>query len=157
MHYMAPEILDKKQYGCKADVWSLGVLYFNLLFGAVPFNSIKNITKVSICCWILNRNVPKGSIWIARGNTQINLFLILIEKHLSTCLRRFSRSILKKDYPWLKLSSYYRKISDWGRATGLQSSLRAVLMMKLHPFISRKSNLFKEFSKKLENWSTSNR
>ena len=31
--YMPPEKLMGKSYGTKADVWSLGILYFNLVTG----------------------------------------------------------------------------------------------------------------------------
>ena len=37
--YMAPEILLGKDYNSQADVWSLGVLLFQLLVGAAPFQS----------------------------------------------------------------------------------------------------------------------
>ena len=40
---MAPEIFDKKKYDKKVDVWALGVLFFQLLFGSLPFNSKKAI------------------------------------------------------------------------------------------------------------------
>ena len=34
---MAPEILEKKGYTQKADIWSLGVLLFELISGVTPF------------------------------------------------------------------------------------------------------------------------
>lgn len=36
--YMAPEIINKLDYGKPADVWSLGVLLFVLLHGRFPFS-----------------------------------------------------------------------------------------------------------------------
>lgn len=48
---MAPEILNGTVYNHKADVWSLGVVYFEMLTGFTPFNGmnkndlIKNLTK----------------------------------------------------------------------------------------------------------------
>lgn len=35
--YMAPEILLKKNYDFRIDIWSLGILYFELIEGKVPF------------------------------------------------------------------------------------------------------------------------
>lgn len=35
--YMAPEVLKKQKYNNKADLWSLGVILFELLFGMKPF------------------------------------------------------------------------------------------------------------------------
>lgn len=45
--YMAPEILRGFEYSLKADIWSLGVVLFELLFGYCPFEE-KTIAKL-IC------------------------------------------------------------------------------------------------------------
>lgn len=37
--YMAPEILAGSPYNAKADLWSLGVLVFEALFGHAPYAS----------------------------------------------------------------------------------------------------------------------
>ena len=35
--YIAPEIIEKKPYGSKADLWSIGVVMYILLSGYMPF------------------------------------------------------------------------------------------------------------------------
>lgn len=35
---MAPQVVDDEMYSYKADIWSLGVSYFELLTGRIPFN-----------------------------------------------------------------------------------------------------------------------
>ncbi|GAB0095081.1 Serine/threonine-protein kinase ULK3 [Sergentomyia squamirostris] len=37
--YMAPEILLKNCYDCKADLWSIGVILYECLFGKAPYSS----------------------------------------------------------------------------------------------------------------------
>ena len=36
---MAPEVLNGKRYNHKADVWSLGIVFFELLTGFMPFQA----------------------------------------------------------------------------------------------------------------------
>lgn len=35
--YIAPEVIDMKPYGTKADMWSVGVILYILLSGLMPF------------------------------------------------------------------------------------------------------------------------
>lgn len=35
--YMSPQILMNKPYTTKSDVWSLGLIYFEMLFGKTPW------------------------------------------------------------------------------------------------------------------------
>ena len=36
-YYMAPEILNGDQYDERADLWSIGIMLFQLVCGRVPF------------------------------------------------------------------------------------------------------------------------
>ena len=36
-HYMAPEVMQGKGYSFEADIWSLGILFYELICGHLPF------------------------------------------------------------------------------------------------------------------------
>lgn len=36
---MAPEVLDKQTYNNKADIWSIGVGFYEMIFGKVPYTA----------------------------------------------------------------------------------------------------------------------
>lgn len=38
-YYMAPEVLDGRAYTNKADLWSIGITFYEMLFGKVPFEA----------------------------------------------------------------------------------------------------------------------
>lgn len=44
--YMAPERLQGKDYGKKAEIWSLGITLFELASGILPFKSLASQTKI---------------------------------------------------------------------------------------------------------------
>jgi serine/threonine protein kinase len=37
LDYVSPEVLEEKQYSLDVDLWSLGILIFELLTGFPPF------------------------------------------------------------------------------------------------------------------------
>ena len=36
--YMAPEIINKQDYSIKSDLWSVGIIIYQMIFGRVPYN-----------------------------------------------------------------------------------------------------------------------
>jgi serine/threonine-protein kinase ULK2 len=60
--YMAPQVLGRKQYTTKCDIWSIGVIFYEMLFHDVPWKGrdeqdlLKNIQVKP-----LNMNKPNIS------------------------------------------------------------------------------------------------
>ena len=75
IHYAAPELLKKTPFdGKKADVWSLGVLFFALFAGTFPFDDDHTSFIFSK---IKNQSVEYPLFF---SNTQIDLLSMMLEK-----------------------------------------------------------------------------
>jgi serine/threonine-protein kinase ULK/ATG1 len=78
--YMPPEILEARSYDSRADVWSVGCIFFEMLTGIPPFNGtsqgdlLNNIKTKEL-------TVPKG---IAISKTSVEI-LIKVCKYPITC------------------------------------------------------------------------
>jgi serine/threonine protein kinase len=57
--YMAPEVLKGEDYGNKADVWSCGVMFYEILFNKCPFEDKtipRLINKISRSSMVIPKN-----------------------------------------------------------------------------------------------------
>ena len=57
--YTAPEIILRQEYNEKVDIWSTGILFFNMLTGCQPYNSNDYIPLDE---QVLNKSIPFGKI-----------------------------------------------------------------------------------------------
>lgn len=78
LDYLSPEMKDKGEYDSSVDLWSLGVLCYELIVGEAPYK--KEITN-----W---RN--KGSKREQKWNWNI-----IYPSHISTVAESFMRNLLK--------------------------------------------------------------
>lgn len=44
--YASPEMVLEEEYGCKIDVWNIGVLTYELIYGNIPFE-IRQVSDLS--------------------------------------------------------------------------------------------------------------
>lgn len=80
LDYVSPEMKDKGQYSLKIDIWSLGVLTFELLCGFAPFkNEIMNWKKKG-------GNMNRGWNWN-----------IVYPPTISSMAQSFMRNLLKQN------------------------------------------------------------
>ena len=45
-YYMAPQILGGEKYSIKCDVWSLGIVFYQILFGLLPWTENSSISAL---------------------------------------------------------------------------------------------------------------
>ena len=38
---MAPEIMKRKPYGLKADIWSVGIILYEIIYGRLPYEPLR--------------------------------------------------------------------------------------------------------------------
>lgn len=43
--YLSPQLLNKEKFTNKCDIWSIGVIYYEMITGKVPFAIQKNIIE----------------------------------------------------------------------------------------------------------------
>lgn len=58
--YLPPEMINHKKYQFEVDIWSLGVLAYELLVGDVPFNSAKTYEELYNLIKTYSYNIPNN-------------------------------------------------------------------------------------------------
>ena len=72
--YMAPEIMGNNKYNNKSDLWSLGVIIYEFLYGKLPFKG-KNLIE-------LNKNIHENNISYESSRNIPKECIILLSKLL---------------------------------------------------------------------------
>ena len=68
--YMAPEIVLEKKYSYPGDIWSYGVMVFDLLVGEPPFQSdtrVETYQKIKECAPDLTQKALRGAKYMLRS------------------------------------------------------------------------------------------
>ena len=97
--YMAPEILKENSYNNSVDIWSLGVLLYEMSHGYSPFNMQKNGGKTSE---VVMKNIIQGKLEFAttiigeEGKNLIKKMLVYSPNKRIKILHVFEEDFFKK-------------------------------------------------------------
>jgi calcium/calmodulin-dependent serine protein kinase len=72
---MAPEVVERQQYGKPVDIWSAGILLHILLSGTLPFLGTKDRLYESICrgkLYVSSTYLPRHYQTLSGINTLIS-------------------------------------------------------------------------------------
>ena len=77
VEYMAPEIVGSEKYDCSVDVWSLGILLYELLMGHSPFRAKKEkntMIKIKLHDLVFDagKNLSEECIDLIKGILDVN-------------------------------------------------------------------------------------
>ncbi|MCJ1331472.1 Cell cycle serine/threonine-protein kinase cdc5/MSD2 [Thelotrema lepadinum] len=121
-NYIAPEVLSKKRgHVTKADIWSLGVLFFHMMTGQMPFSTPEDKNNTAV----FNRVAAATFTWPEKNANQLpedakDLVLSLLQKEedmrpsavevaqnaffkSNTIPARLDSTCMTQDPTWLKL------------------------------------------------------
>ncbi|CRL07232.1 CLUMA_CG020213, isoform A [Clunio marinus] len=94
-HYMAPEVLTRRQYGKACDVWGAGVMLHVLLSGRLPFNGSGRRLQEAIARGRVTLETPE---WKSISSTAKDLVLKMLSPNPHH--RPSVSEIL--DHPWMR-------------------------------------------------------
>ncbi len=103
--YMSPEIITDKKYSLVSDLWSVGIIFYQLLFQRFPFGKAGNLLELARNIDALKLNIPdtigRGEHQTKISNEARNLLLSLLEKDPSKRITWEQFFI----HPWFSTSS----------------------------------------------------
>jgi serine/threonine protein kinase len=100
-NYMAPEILLNSLYNSKSDLWSLGMILYQIIYKKFPFKNIDNIIE-------LTKHYKNSAIEFPKTKYSDNLMNLLKSLLIIDFSKRISWEELF-DYPFLTNYSKYKK------------------------------------------------
>ncbi len=77
--YMAPEILKCKVYDSKVDLWSVGVILYEVIFGYAPFSSSTLEVSSFTALWLHEKENDFSFFKELEKNININIRMIMVQ------------------------------------------------------------------------------
>lgn len=109
-YYMAPEVCQKHDYGCKADIWSMGVILYEMVEKKRPFEG-KDIDELThaICHPTINMSPRKNTY---THNDLNQLIVALLDKNPETRIASVTEIFIR--FPLLRhaLSTFYNQFES---------------------------------------------
>ncbi|CAG9760604.1 unnamed protein product [Ceutorhynchus assimilis] len=93
LHYLAPEIFEKKTYDRRVDYWSMGVMVFEITCGSLPFlpelNPFERFARI--------KDKPAEAIWIyfLKSGSIMSSNTIKKETFVTKCFKEYIESWLR--------------------------------------------------------------
>nr|QYA18588.1 serine/threonine kinase [Clandestinovirus] len=93
--YMPPEMFTNKPYSFDADIWSLGILIYAMLFRKAPFSTCKNYSELNRLMSVPKINIayPEDNTWRQRWVEQI-LRKMLVPSHIRCNLNAIKNALV---------------------------------------------------------------
>jgi len=108
-HYMAPEIMRGHGYGTEVDIWSLGVILFELVCGYLPFgDDLDDPTEVCMA-------VVKGKLALPKGFSDIHAKALMQGLLIHQPKKRLGAGM--DGYEQIKVHSFFKPRQNSGGQT----------------------------------------
>jgi len=81
--YMAPEIMNNDIYNDQADLWSVGIILYEMIYGAHPYKHCKSFGELKEEINVTTIKIPPDDINIKVSNECITILKKLLQKPLN--------------------------------------------------------------------------
>ena len=95
--YMSPEVLENQEYDSKIDIWSAGIIFYEMLVGTTPFKGVNEVDllktiKTKSLSLPSNISISKESIILMKGLLERNPIRRISLENFCDALSHFSPS-----------------------------------------------------------------